>query len=197
VSASATLLVAGVDEAGRGCLAGPVFAAAVILDPTRSIAGLADSKTLTAKQRERLAERICVQSRAYAIASASVAEIDEINILQASLRAMRRAVDALAVCPDEVWVDGNVCPALAQPCQAIVGGDALHDCISAASILAKTARDALMIEWDLTHPHYGFAAHKGYGTARHLNALSTYGAVLNVHRQSFAPVRTRLRLSIA
>jgi ribonuclease HII len=181
-------LTCGVDEAGRGPLAGPVCAAAVILDPASSIAGLADSKKLGERRREELAELIRRQSLAWSVAFASVEEIDAMNILQATLLAMRRAVDALALRPDLVLVDGNRCPALAVPARAIVGGDASQPAISAASILAKTSRDALMLELDRRWPEYGFARHKGYPTQAHLSALRRHG-VTAMHRRSFAPVR--------
>jgi ribonuclease HII len=180
-------LTCGVDEAGRGPLAGPVCAAAVILDPASSIAGLADSKKLGERRREELAELIRRQSLAWSVAFASVEEIDAMNILQATLLAMRRAVDALALRPDLVLVDGNRCPALAVPARAIVGGDASQPAISAASILAKTSRDALMLELDRRWPEYGFARHKGYPTQAHLSALRRHG-VTAMHRRSFAPV---------
>ncbi|MBP9218200.1 MAG: ribonuclease HII [Sterolibacterium sp.] len=183
--------VAGVDEAGRGPLAGPVYAAAVILDPARPIAGLADSKKLTARTRERLAGEIRERALAWAVASSSVEEIDCINILQASLLAMRRAVEALPRVPDEVWVDGRHCPQLTMPVRAIVQGDASQPAISAASILAKTARDAELLRLDALHPGYGLARHKGYPTAAHLAALRAHG-VIDIYRRSFAPVRALL-----
>lgn len=185
---------AGVDEAGRGPLAGAVYAAAVILDPANPITGLADSKTLTPARRDHLADCIRAHAKAWAIASASVAEIDELNILQATLLAMRRAVDALAVTPAFIWVDGNQLPRLAQPARAIVKGDALVPAISAASILAKTARDADLLRLDARYPEYGFAQHKGYGTKRHLAALTQWGPCPE-HRRSFAPVQQSLRRS--
>ena len=183
--------VAGVDETGRGPLAGPVYAAAVILDPARPIAGLADSKKLTARTRERLAGEIRERALAWAVASSSVEEIDCINILQASLLAMRRAVEALPRVPDEVWVDGRHCPQLTMPVRAIVQGDASQPAISAASILAKTARDAELLRLDALHPGYGLARHKGYPTAAHLAALRAHG-VIDIYRRSFAPVRALL-----
>lgn len=186
-------LSCGVDEAGRGPLAGPVFAAAVILDPCCAIDGLADSKTLGAGKRERLAERIKMHSLAWAVAFASVEEIDAINILQASLLAMRRAVESLGVVPDEVLVDGLHCPQVPMAVRAIVRGDASVQQIAAASILAKTARDALMYELHLAYPEYGMNRHKGYATVRHLQAIERYG-VTPVHRRSFAPVRAALSL---
>ncbi len=181
------MLIAGVDEAGRGPLAGPVFAAAVILDPDRPIAGLRDSKTLSARRRESLADAIRRDALAWAIASADVAEIDTLNILQATMLAMRRAVAALSIEPAEVLVDGTHCPKVRFAVRAIVKGDRDVAAISAASILAKTARDALLCELDLQYPHYGFAQHKGYGTAEHLVALLLHGPC-PVHRRSFAPV---------
>ena len=183
--------VCGVDEAGRGPLAGAVFAAAVVLD--RPIIGLADSKKLTAKKREILFEQIQSEAKAWAIASASVAEIDELNILQASMLAMTRAVQALNLRPDWVWVDGNHFPkglAAAQYAgEPMIQGDAKEACISAASILAKVARDADCLRLHALYPEYGFAQHKGYPTAAHLAALQRYGATPE-HRMSFAPVRT-------
>ncbi len=181
------LLVAGIDEAGRGPLAGPVFAAAVILDPGRRIRGLRDSKVLKPGRREELAAKIREHAIAWAVASADVHEIDTLNILRATLLAMRRAVEALPVAPAEALVDGNQCPALACPVHAIVKGDRDVASISAASILAKTARDALLVELDVVYPHYGFAQNKGYGTADHLAALERHGPC-PLHRRSFAPV---------
>ena len=180
--------ICGVDEAGRGPLCGPVVAAAVILDPARPIKGLADSKKLTARTRERLADLIRQRSLAWSVAEATVEEIDRLNILHASLLAMQRAVAALAITPDEVRVDGNRCPEISLPVRAIIGGDALEPAISAASILAKTARDARMIELDRLHPQFGLARHKGYPTAAHLEAIRRYG-VEDFYRKSFAPVR--------
>jgi ribonuclease HII len=184
-------LVCGVDEAGRGPLAGPVFAAAVILDPVRPIDGLADSKTLSEKRRNELARAIRDKAVAWAVASASVDEIDRINILQASLLAMRRAVEGLPVCPDEALIDGNRCPQLAMPARAIVRGDASVAAIAAASILAKTSRDAEMLRLHHLHPQYGLDRHKGYPTAAHLHALREHG-VIDIYRRSFAPVRAML-----
>jgi ribonuclease HII len=183
-----SLLVAGVDEAGRGPLAGPVVAAAVILDPDRPIAGLADSKALSEARREKLAPLIRSESLAWAIGMASVEEIDRINILQASLLAMQRAIERLSPRPALALVDGNQAPRLFCPVQTVVRGDASVPAISAASILAKVGRDALMLELDERYPEYGFAAHKGYPTAAHLRALERVG-VSPVHRRSFAPVR--------
>lgn len=183
--------ICGVDEAGRGPLCGSVVAAAVILDPARPIAGLNDSKKLTPKRRERLADEIRAQALAWAVAEASVEEIDRLNILHASMLAMARAVAALPVRPDVVKVDGNRCPDIPEPCEAVVGGDALVAEISAASILAKTVRDAAMVELDREYPQYGFARHKGYPVPDHLAALRAHG-VLACHRRSFGPVRALL-----
>ena len=182
------LKICGVDEAGRGPLCGPVVAAAVILDPMRPIEGLTDSKKLTARSRERLAGLIRQRALAWSVAEATVEEIDRLNILHASLLAMQRAVAALSITPDEVRVDGNRCPDISLPVRAIVGGDALEPAISAASILAKTARDAQMLELDRLYPQFGLARHKGYPTAAHLEALRRYG-VADFYRKSFAPVR--------
>jgi ribonuclease HII len=185
-------LLCGVDEAGRGPLAGAVFAAAVVLDPARPIRGLADSKQITETTRDKLAERIKTRSIAWAVASASVAEIDSINILRASLLAMRRAIEALGMEPDEVCVDGLHTPDVAFKCRAIVRGDSLMKAISAASILAKTARDAEMTLLDARYPGYGFAQHKGYGTPEHLAALKAQGPC-EIHRRSFEPVHILLQ----
>lgn len=184
-------LVCGVDEAGRGPLAGPVYAAAVILDPQRPIAGLADSKKLSERKRESLAILIRERALSWSVASASVAEIDELNILQATLLAMRRAVEALALTPTEALIDGNRCPPLAMPARAIIGGDATVPAISAASILAKTSRDAEMRLIHEAYPHYGLDRHKGYDTAMHRLALRQHGPA-PFHRRSFAPVRELL-----
>lgn len=185
-------MIAGVDEAGRGPLAGAVFAAAVILDPARPIAGLADSKKLSEKQRDALAPQIRERALAWCIASASVAEIDTLNILQATMLAMSRAVEGLSVLPVEVLIDGNRVPkGLVVPARAIVKGDALEPAISAASILAKTARDAELVALDALHPEFGFARHKGYPTAEHLAAIERFG-VLSEHRRTFGPVRSWL-----
>ena len=178
--------IAGIDEAGRGCLAGPVFAAAVILPVAHGIQGLNDSKQLSAAARERLFPLIQQRALAFAIASASVEEIDRLNILQANLLAMRRAVAALNLEPVQCLVDGNIDPKLGLPTRCVIGGDALHEEIMAASILAKVARDAEMQRLDAEHPGYGFAQHKGYGTAQHLAALRALGPSA-VHRMSFAP----------
>ena len=180
-------LIAGVDEAGRGPLAGPVVAAAVILDARNPIAGLADSKKLTALRREKLYDEIHAKALCCSIALASVEEIDRLNILQATLLAMKRAVEGLRLKPNKVLVDGNRLPTLAIRAEAIVKGDALVPAISAASILAKVYRDRWCVEFDLQYPQYGFAGHKGYGTAEHLAALRLHGACPQ-HRRSFAPV---------
>lgn len=180
--------VVGVDEAGRGPLAGPVVAAAVLLDPARPIEGLTDSKKLSAKRRERFDERIRAEALAFAIARVEPAEIDRINILQASLAAMVRAVAALPVPAQAVRVDGNRAPDFGVPAEALVGGDALDPAISAASILAKVDRDRLLVAMEDEYPGYGFAAHKGYGTRAHLEALTRLGPC-PAHRRSFAPVR--------
>jgi ribonuclease HII len=181
-------LICGVDEAGRGPIAGPVYAAAVVLDPDRSIAGLADSKLLSESRREAIAEAIRASALAWSVAFATVEEVDRLNILQAALLAMRRAVEGLALVPDEAWVDGNRCPPLPCPTRAIVGGDRFHAAISAASVLAKTARDAEMRRLHERFPQYGLDRHKGYPTARHLAALRRHG-VCEIYRRSFAPVR--------
>lgn len=185
-------LLAGVDEAGRGPLAGPVYAAAVILDPARPIEGLADSKTLSAKTRERLAALIKERALAWAVAASSVTEIDALNILQASLLAMARAVSALRPQPDGIEVDGLHCPTVPMPACAIVRGDAHVAAIAAASILAKTARDAELLRLHALFPQYGLDRHKGYPTAAHLAALDRHGVAI-IHRRSFAPVRRLLQ----
>ena len=186
------ILLCGVDEAGRGPLAGPVSAAAVILDDANPIAGLADSKKLSERQREQLAPVIRERALAWAVAWAEVEEIDQLNILQATLLAMRRAVLALPVQPQQVLVDGLHCPQTGLFSQAIVRGDSKVAAISAASILAKTARDKLMLQLHQQYPQYGFADHKGYPTAAHLAALREHG-VSGVHRRSFKPVREMLQ----
>ena len=180
-------LIAGVDEAGRGPLAGPVVAAAVILDDERPIAGVDDSKRLSAKQRQRLFDVIMGQALCVSIGQASAAEVDAINVLQATLLAMRRAVEGLRLAPIKVLVDGNQLPRLPMLAEAVVGGDGRVACIAAASIVAKVTRDRLMTELDQTLPGYGFAQHKGYGTAQHMQALKRLGASAQ-HRRSFAPV---------
>ena len=182
-------LVAGVDEAGRGPLAGPVVAAAVILDELKPIRGLRDSKVMTARQREALFDEIRANALCCAIAHATVEEIDRLNILQATLLAMRRAVDALRLPPHRVVVDGNRVPVLKMQVAAVVRGDALVPAISAASILAKVHRDRLCHELHERHPQYGFATHKGYATPEHLAALLQHGACIE-HRRSYAPVRS-------
>jgi ribonuclease HII len=184
----ADVLVCGVDEAGRGPLAGPVYAAAVILDPARRINGLADSKVLSPEKRETLAARIKERASAWSVASASVEEIDRLNIFHASMLAMRRAVEGLGTRPEEAWIDGNQCPR-ELPCRAraFVDGDAKHRPISAASILAKTARDAEMVKLSAEHPGYGFERHKGYATGEHLDALGRHGPCA-VHRRSFQAI---------
>jgi ribonuclease HII len=189
-----TGLIAGVDEAGRGPLAGPVVAAAVILDDTQPIAGLADSKALTALRRERLFDEIRAKALCCSIAQASVEEIDRLNILQATMLAMQRAVEGLRLKPAKVLVDGNRLPTLDVLSEAIVGGDARVAAISAASILAKVHRDRLCAQLHEEFPQYGFAGHKGYGTPEHLQALRDHGACPQ-HRRSFAPVAAARRLS--
>jgi len=178
----------GVDEAGRGPLAGPVMAAAVMLDPDQPINGLRDSKKLSAAVRERLADEIRLRAAAWCVAEASVAEIDHLNILHATMLAMQRAVAGLSRAPDDVWVDGNRCPNWAWRSQAVVKGDDKVAAIAAASILAKTARDQFMCRLHDDYPAYGFAQHMGYGTAVHLAALQVHGACPQ-HRRSFAPVK--------
>ena len=185
-------LVAGVDEAGRGPLAGPVVAAAVILDELQPIAGLNDSKKLTAKSRERLFDEIRARALCFSIAQATVEEIDDINILQATMLAMKRAVEGLRLKPSKVLVDGNRLPTLDVLAEAIVQGDALVPAISAASILAKVHRDRLCDELHRQYPVYGFDQHKGYGTAQHLQALQAHGPVA-CHRLTFSPVARSVR----
>ena len=184
-------LLAGVDEAGRGPLAGPVVAAAVILDERQPIAGLADSKKLTARRRELVYEEILAKALCCSIAQASVEEIDQLNILHATMLAMRRAVEGLRLKPAKVLVDGNRLPTLQVRAEAIVQGDAKVAAISAASILAKVTRDRWCLEVDASYPGYGFARHKGYGTAEHLQVLRSLGATMQ-HRRSFAPVAQAL-----
>lgn len=186
------LFIAGVDEAGRGPLVGSVVAAAVILDPDHPIAGLNDSKKLTEKKREKLFIEIQEKALAWSIAEATHTEIDELNILQATFLAMRRAVDGLQEQPMKVIVDGNQIPkGMTIACEAIVGGDATHAEISAASILAKVTRDRQMIELDQKYPLFGFAKHKGYPTKVHFEAIAQYG-VIDEHRRSYAPVKRAL-----
>ncbi|MBP6718450.1 MAG: ribonuclease HII [Rhodoferax sp.] len=187
-----TGLVAGVDEAGRGPLAGPVVAAAVILDDQNPIAGLADSKKLSAARREWLFDEIRAKALCCSIAQASVEEIEQLNILQATLLAMKRAVEGLRLTPKKVLVDGNRLPVLSMMAEAIVQGDALVPAISAASILAKVHRDRWCATMDLAYPQYGFSKHKGYGTAQHLAALQLHGACPE-HRKTFRPVAEVLR----
>ncbi len=181
----------GVDEAGRGPLAGPVVAAAVILDPEYFIPGLADSKKLSEKRREQLYLEICEHALCWSLGRAEAQEIDQINILQASLLAMQRAVEGLQIKPQHALVDGNRLPKLSCKAQAIVKGDAKVACISAASIIAKVTRDREMVALDIKYPGYGFARHKGYPTRQHLQALENLG-VTHLHRHSFAPVRRLL-----
>lgn len=182
-------MIAGVDEAGRGPLAGSVVAAAVILDPNNPILGLNDSKKLTEKKREKLFAEIQEKALYWSIGEASHQEIDKINILQATFLAMCRAVDGLAVQPTNIIVDGNQIPkGITLPCEAIIGGDASHAEISAASILAKVTRDRQMVELDTKYPEYGFAKHKGYPTKAHLNAIVEFG-IIDEHRKSYAPVK--------
>jgi len=185
------MLVAGVDEAGRGPLAGPVVAAAVILDAKRPIAGLADSKVLAPARRQVLAQAIKQRALCWAVGRAEVADIDRLNILQASLLAMRRAVETLDIVPELVLIDGNRAPSLACRVKTVVKGDATVPSVQAASILAKVARDAEMFTLDKAFPGYGFSRHKGYPTATHLLALAIFG-VSPVHRRSFGPVRRLL-----
>ncbi len=185
------VLVAGVDEAGRGPLAGPVIAAAVILDPAQPIAGLDDSKKLSPTRRESLDGEIREKALTWALGRAEVEEIDRINILQASLLAMRRAILALDPAPEHALIDGNRCPELPCPAEAVIGGDAKVAAIGAASILAKVARDREMIELDARYPGYGLAQHKGYPSKAHLQALQRLGPT-PIHRRSFAPVRRLL-----
>jgi ribonuclease HII len=186
-----TLCAAGVDEAGRGPLAGDVYAAAVILDSNQMIDGLADSKVLSEKKRELLAQQIQTQALCWSVAVATVEEIDRLNILQATLLAMKRAVEGLSIQPDLAWVDGNQSPRLNCRVQTIIKGDALVPAISAASILAKTARDHDLKRLHALYPQYAFDQHKGYGTALHMARLKQYGPS-PVHRRSFAPVRACL-----
>lgn len=192
VDAAANWMVAGVDEAGRGPLAGSVVAAAVILDPARPIAGLNDSKKLTERARDRLAPLIREHAIAWAVAEASVTEIDTLNIHHATLLAMRRAVELLAVLPHAIEVDGLHCPQVNMPATAIVQGDSKVMAIAAASILAKTVRDAQMLELHSRYPMYGLDRHKGYPTAAHLAALREHGVAREIYRSSYAPVRLLL-----
>jgi len=184
--------ICGVDEVGRGPLAGPVVAAAVILDPQQPIDGLADSKKLSEKKRQLLSQEIKQKALSWKIARASVEEIDALNILHASMLAMKRAVEGLSIQPDHAMVDGNRLPDLNMSAEAIVGGDNLVDCISAASIIAKVSRDDEMVELDAVYPGYGLAGHKGYPTKKHREAIEQLG-VTDIHRKSFAPVKKFLK----
>lgn len=189
-----THLVAGVDEVGRGPLVGAVVTAAVILDPERPIAGLADSKKLSEKRRLALYDEICEKALAWSLGRAEPHEIDQLNILHATMLAMQRAVSGLSIAPEYVLIDGNRCPELPVPSMAVIKGDGLVAEISAASIIAKVSRDREMAELDSAFPEYGFAQHKGYPTALHLEKLAQYGATEH-HRRSFAPVKRALGLS--
>lgn len=190
-----TSIIAGVDEAGRGPLAGPVIAAAVILNPAKPIAGLADSKKLSEKKREQLFDLIMENALAVGVGRAEAAEIDTINILQASMVAMQRAVSAMPIKPDLALIDGNRCPSLECASRAIIKGDQKEACISAASIIAKVTRDREMLELDKQYPEYGLAKHKGYPTVMHRQALAEHGAC-EIHRRSFAPVKACLRVVV-
>ena len=187
-------LICGVDEAGRGPLAGPVYAAAVVLNPRARIDGLADSKILSERTRELLAKEIMNKALAWVVTSASVQEIDELNILQATMLAMKRAIDGISLEFDEVQVDGNCCPSVNVPIRAIVRGDATVEAISAASILAKTARDAEMLRLHQIYPGYGLDRHKGYPTKDHISAITLNG-VLPIHRRTFGPVKRALLMA--
>ena len=187
-------LICGVDEAGRGPLAGPVYAAAVVLNPRARIDGLADSKILSERTRELLAKEIMNKALAWVVTSASVQEIDELNILQATMLAMKRAIDGISLEFDEVQVDGNRCPSVNVPIRAIVRGDATVEAISAASILAKTARDAEMLRLHQIYPGYGLDRHKGYPTKDHISAITLNG-VLPIHRRTFGPVKRALLMA--
>jgi len=191
IKTTQNFLVAGVDEAGRGPLAGPVFAAAVILDPLRPIDGLADSKTLSEHKRDSLFEIIKTVVLSWSVGVASVEEIDEFNILQATLLAMQRAVNGLAIQPDKVLIDGNRVPSLLIPAQAIVKGDSKVKVISAASILAKVERDKIMVDYHNKYPDFSFHLHTGYGTQQHWAEIEQFG-ILSVHRKTFNPVKTML-----
>ena len=191
IKTTQNILVAGVDEAGRGPLAGPVVAAAVILDPLKPIDGLADSKILSERKRDSLCEIIKAVSLSWSVGVASVEEIDEFNILQATLLAMQRAVNGLAIQPDKVLIDGNRVPSLLIPAQAIVKGDSKVKVISAASILAKVERDKIMVDYHNKYPDFSFHLHKGYGTQQHLAEIEQFG-ILPVHRKTFNPVKTML-----
>ena len=191
IKISHKLLLAGVDEAGRGPLAGPVVSAAVILDPQKHIDGLADSKVLNERKRDSLFEAIKIDTLCWSVGIATVEEIDELNILQATLLAMQRAINDLAIQPDEVLIDGNCLPKLLMPAQAIVKGDSKVKAISAASIVAKVVRDKIMVDYHNLYPDYAFQFHKGYGTKQHLKEIDKFG-FLPIHRKSFNPLRTIL-----
>ena len=191
IKTSQYVLVAGVDEAGRGPLAGPVVAAAVILDPLKPIDGLADSKILSERKRDGLFEIIKADALSWSVGIASVEEIDEFNILQATLLAMQRAVNGLAIQPDEVLIDGNRLPSLLIPARAIVKGDSKVKVISAASIVAKVVRDKIMVDYFQKYPDFSFHLHKGYGTQQHLAEIEQFG-FLPIHRKTFNPVKTMI-----
>ncbi|MDD5269314.1 MAG: ribonuclease HII [Methylococcales bacterium] len=191
IKTTQNILIAGVDEAGRGPLAGPVVAAAVILDPLKPIEGLADSKILSERKRGTLFDIIKLYALSWSVGMASVEEIDEFNILQATLLAMQRAVNGLAIQPDEALIDGNRLPDLLIPAQAIIKGDSKVKAISAASILAKVERDKIMVDYHKKYPDFSFHQHKGYGTGQHLNEIGQFG-FLPIHRKSFNPVRTMI-----
>ena len=191
IKVTQNILVAGVDEAGRGPLAGPVVAAAVILDPLKPIEGLADSKILNERKRDSLFDIIKIYALSWSVGMASVEEIDEFNILQATLLAMQRAVNGLAIQPDEALIDGNRLPDLLIPAQAIIKGDSKVQAISAASILAKVERDKIMVDYHKKYPDFSFHLHKGYGTGQHLNEIEQFG-FLAIHRKTFNPVRTMI-----
>jgi ribonuclease HII len=191
IKSTQNFLVAGVDEAGRGPLAGPVLAAAVILDPLRPIDGLADSKVLSECKRDSLSEIIKALALSWSVGLASVEEIDEFNILQATLLAMQRAVEGLAIQPDKVLIDGNIVPRMFIPAQAIVKGDSKVKVISAASILAKVTRDSIMVDYHKNYPEFSFHMHKGYGTRLHITEIEHFG-LLPIHRKTFNPIKTIL-----
>ena len=191
IKSTQNFLVAGVDEAGRGPLAGPVLAAAVILDPLRPIDGLADSKVLSECKRDSLSEIIKALALSWSVGLASVEEIDEFNILQATLLAMQRAVEGLAIQPDKVLIDGNIVPRMFVSAQAIVKGDSKVKVISAASILAKVTRDSIMVDYHKNYPEFSFHMHKGYGTCLHITEIEHFG-LLPIHRKTFNPIKTML-----
>jgi ribonuclease HII len=191
IKTTQNILVAGVDEAGRGPLAGPAVAAAVILDPQKPIEGLADSKILSERKRDSLFDIIKIYALSWSVGMASVEEIDEFNILQATLLAMQRAVNGLAIQPDEALIDGNRLPNLLIPAQAIIKGDRKVKAISAASILAKVERDKIMVDYHKKYPNFSFHLHKGYGTGQHFNEIEQFG-FLPIHRKTFNPVRTMI-----